>query len=752
MIKRNEWEVEESRLERISAIIEAQLKLKKEFAYNYQSSIIEMRRNMWEEVPHGPENFEEVNEMQQYLDKINQEESKHTFYTGQVKKLEKLLNKPYFARVDFQEDDEQLEEMYIGLSTVFDDDTKEIIIYDWRAPISSIFYDYELGKAKYQSIDAEIQGNITLKRQFGIENRILKYMFDSSIKIDDEILQKTLSDNASEKMKSIVVSIQKEQNKIIRDEKNNLLIVQGPAGSGKTSIALHRIAYLLYRYKDRDMESKNIMIFSPNEIFNDYISNVLPELGEENTQQITFYEFAKKTINQGYSLEHMTEHMEYLLTDYNNSIYRIKANSVEYKLSRNFLQLIEKYLKYIEEEIIKFHNIEYLGNIIATKEELEELFYNNYKRWPVVTRLEKIRERVWYLIKPLQKKRLEEIIKEMKFEVDFEHEIKSFSRLKRYEELKPILDDVNAMTSLDIISLYKDLFQNKNMLSKVSQGLSLPKDMDTISEMTLNDIENKSIAHEDIYPILYMTVKLEGAKDLSYIKHVVIDESQDYTVFQYEIFKRLFKNSNITILGDFNQSIHPFIRPVSNEGISSIFNAPVSAIMNLTKSYRSTEEIFDFCQSILLVKNSEIQTINRYGNKPKVTKASNDKDMIEKIERDIKDLEEGGAKSIAVICKTSKESSYVYDVLKENIPIGVITNENDRYKGGKIVIPSYLAKGLEFDAVLVYDASENSYSNENERGLFYTVCTRALHNLNIYYRDNISLFLANTHKDLYEEL
>lgn len=751
MEKRHEWEVEKSRLQVVSNIIEEQLKLKKELVYKYQSNIVDIKKTMWDEITYGPDDIDEATEIQQYFDRINEEETKHVFYTSQVKKLGKLLYKPYFARVDFQEAGEDVEEMYIGLSTLFDEETKDIIIYDWRAPISSIFYDYELGYAKYEGVDSEIEGNITLKRQFGIENKILKYMFDCSIKIDDEILQKTLSDNASEKMKNIVMSIQKEQNKIIRDDKNNLLVVQGPAGSGKTSIALHRIAYLLYRYRNRDMDSRNIIIFSPNEIFNDYISNVLPELGEDNMQQTTFYEFANEAISYEYVLENMTEHMEYLLTGYNDPSYEVKTNSVKFKLSSGFLEVVKKYLQYVEEQMIKFHSIEYLGNVIITKEELEELFYGNYKRWPVVKRLEKIRERIWYLIRPLQKKRLVEIEEKMKFEVNFEHEIKPFSRLKRFKELKPIIEDVNSMTSLDIISLYKILFQNKSILSKISQGLELPENMDIISEMTLSNIENKFISYEDIYSILYMMVKLEGSKDLSYIKHVVIDESQDYTIFQYEIFKSLFRNSNMTILGDFNQSIHPFTNPVNNEGISDVFRAPISAMMNLTKSYRSTKDIFDFCQAILSTRNSEIQPVNRSGNKPIMIKSSNDKDMIEKIKRDIKALEEGGAKSIAVICKTAKESSYVHDNLKEDIRVGAIINDKTKYKGGKIVIPSYLAKGLEFDAVLVYDASKDNYFNGNERGLFYTVCTRALHNLYIYFKDNMSPFLEGVNENLYEK-
>ncbi|MTI47398.1 MAG: helicase [Firmicutes bacterium] len=754
MIKKIVWQREERRLQIVCDEIEEQLKVKREDNDAYKENIVEIRRSMWDEAPHTAidfdgVNFEDVNTIQQHLENLRQEENKHLFFHKQIKILEKLLDKPYFARVDFQETGEEVEKIYIGLSTLFDDDTKDILIYDWRSPICSIFYDYELGPAKYNAVNDDVYGDIKLKRQFGISNRKIHYMFDSSIKIDDEILQRVLSQSSNDKMKNIIMTIQKEQNKIIRDDKNNLLIVQGAAGSGKTSIALHRIAYLMYKYRDKNIGSENIIIFSPNEIFNDYISEVLPELGEENSQQTTFYDYAKKSIGSNYKVESMMTQMEYLLNYKEDSEYSDKIKAIRYKTSKKFLNVINKYIRYIEEHLIEFHDIEYNDRILISKEELEDQFYNGFKMWPMAVRLRKIRERIWKILRPIQKTRLKEIEKEMKFKVDFEHEIKPFSRLKRMEEFRPIIHDVEDMTSIDIMDLYKKLFSNEGIFFKIIEEDGLEDYLINIKDITVTSLNNKFIPYEDIAPILLLKAELEGTLNLAHIRHVVIDESQDYTLFQYEIFKRLFKKSNLTVLGDISQSIHPYISPVSHKDIMETFNLKNTALMKLTKSYRSTKEIFDFSKGIL-TEETNIESIDRRGEKPKLTKVSSYKQMAKYISEDILNLEKQGAKSIAVICKTAKESERVYEMLGNIDDIRLINSEDTKYKSGKVVIPSYLAKGLEFDAVLVYDAGINSYGYEEERGLFYTICTRALHNLHLYCKGEPSSFIQQIDTELYE--
>jgi DNA helicase-2/ATP-dependent DNA helicase PcrA len=298
-LDKSDWDYEKSRLKKVYDEIENQLAERREGISGYRRDIVRLRRSMWENEAHNwlSGDMDAAANIKQYRDMLDSENRKYLQSRQILKQLEKMAQSPYFARVDFKEEGmEDVEQIYIGIASLFDRENNDILICDWRAPISSIFYDYELGFAKYPSHEGVIRGHISLKRQFRITRSHIDYMFDSSIKIDDEILQEILSKNVDDKMRTIVTTIQKEQNRIIRNEENDLLIVQGAAGSGKTSIALHRVAYLLYKYRDQKITAQNIVIFSPNQLFNDYISNVLPELGEENMQQTTFMEYSNSWI------------------------------------------------------------------------------------------------------------------------------------------------------------------------------------------------------------------------------------------------------------------------------------------------------------------------------------------------------------------------------------------------------------------------------------------------------------------------
>ncbi len=751
MISKSDWSYERARLEGICKKILAEIEEKEKTLGSYKEDIVDLRKTMWEDTPHIIRDSDDKFRIQQYIDEIKIQEHRHTFYFNQLRKLKRILDKPYFARIDFMEQYyEEPEKIYIGIASMFDKESSDILIYDWRAPISSIYYDYELGTAEYYCKEGTIKGDLSLKRQFSIKYSEIQYMLDSSIKIDDEVLQQILSKNTDDKMRNIVTSIQKEQNKIIRDEKHDLLIVQGAAGSGKTSIALHRVAYLLYKYRYKNINSKNIVIFSPNEVFNDYISNVLPELGEENMQQTTFYDYARRSISLEYKVEDMNDQMEYLLVNTDDLDYKHRVEFIKYKLSKDFISVLNNYIKYLEEERFKFDNIEYRGKIIFSKREIEELFYINYKHFPIMKRLNKIRERIFYYLRPLQKDRLQEIEKEMKFKVDFEHEIKPFSRLERYKEFKPTIDKINDMTSLDLYKVYSKLFEEVETHRKMLEGISLPENFERIKELTIKDIEDKKISYEDVAPILYLKGELEGVSFLSDINHVVLDEGQDYSAIQYEVFKQLFKGCGITILGDLNQSIHPFTNTEDYDFIVKTFNYPESVKLRLRKSYRSTKEIVEFSKTILN-DGEAIESINRSGEKPVVKRVADGKDTIKRILEDIKSLKIKKANSIAIICKTSKESYDVHNQLKNEIDVNLITKDDIKFKRGICVIPSYLAKGLEFDAVLIFDASKETYSKKAERKLFYTACTRALHNLYIYHQNDLSPFIAGINKELYLE-
>ncbi|MCK4257360.1 MAG: UvrD-helicase domain-containing protein [Halanaerobiales bacterium] len=743
VISKNEWKHEEERVSNVYEKVKEELNERKCEMDSFRRDVISIRKAMWENANHSIGNLEEAIDAKQYMDTIVIEESKHHITQQVVRKLERLILSPYFARIDFIEEDRaDPENIYIGISTFIDDETNEILIYDWRAPISSMLYDYELGFARYQAHIGEIEGTVSLKRQFKISKFHIDYMFDNSIKIDDDVLQKILSENVDDKMRSIVTTIQKEQNSIIRNEENDLLIVQGVAGSGKTSIALHRVAYLLYKYRDDKITANNIVIFSPNSLFNDYISNVLPELGEENMRQTTFLEFAESMIEPDWELEDMNEQIEYLLSSSDEDDYEARVNGIQYKTSHEFLQVIKKYITYLEGDGLHFRDIFHRGKLIISKEEIFKIFHNTYNNWPLIRRLNKIKRIMLSRLAPVRKERLEEIRIEVKQKKEYEFEVEARSRLIVYQEFKKIRDEIDELTRMDVYEVYANLFEDENLFKKFSEAKILSDQIDQICLHTLKMIKNKFISYEDLSAFIYLKGELEGLPTLIEIKHVVIDEAQDYTPIQYAIFKKKFSKSSFTLLGDLNQTIHPYIKTTDYERVTDIFKASRSVILNLYKSYRSTKDIVEFSRAIL-PDGESVQPIDRVGERPRIIEISPENETTDIIFQDINDLIDHGYQSMAIICKTADESLKVFNKLKDEIDVTLITKDDDEFNRGIVVIPSYLSKGLEFDAVLIYDASENKYCCENERNLFYTICTRALHKLYIYYKGEVSYFVPD---------
>lgn len=748
-----EWEFEKKRLHDVTAKIVKELNFHEENMDKLKKELVNFRKFMWNDMSHSStKSIEEKIEVTLYSKILKQKESAYSISTDLVKKLKKMFKSPYFARVDFLENGVAKQEMiYIGIGSFIDDESGEIVVYDWRAPISSILYDYEVGPAQYSANDYIIKGEILLKRQFKIVDSHIKYLFDSSIKIDDEILQQILSKSADNKMRNIVTSIQKEQNKIIRDEENDLLIVQGAAGSGKTSIALHRVAYLLYKYRDEQIFANNVIIFSPNDIFNDYISNVLPELGEENMQQTTFMEYAEKVLTEDLKIENINDHFEYLFSVDEDCEYQIRKAVIQYKSSYDYLQLIKNYISYLEQDVLNFNDIYFRGKIVIPKETIYRLFHESYKWLPMVKRLPKIKKRLFYLLKPIRKKRFEELQQEIKPKCAFQKEIKPRSRLMLYLEFKEVRKAIEEMITFNTYQAYLQLFLDIKLFKKLAAGTELPEDLDAICNYTIDQLKNNQIRYEDLAPYLYFKGKLEGIPNMSQIKHVVIDEAQDYSSIQYEIFYQLFNQNSLTILGDLNQTIHPLMETNTLEKIVEAFHSPNSAILKLAKSYRSTNEIVEFTKQIL-PNREKVQSIHRLGEKPVIIEVKEKDKFCELLSKDISTFLQQGFRSIAVICKTARESLEVHNHLKEQIDVTLITKDDEYFKYGVVVIPSYLAKGLEFDVVLIYEANCVNYHRENERNLFYTICTRALHKLSIYYTDLISPFIAEISSELYEKI
>ncbi len=745
------WDYENAHLKKIVEEIQKQLEKGNSAVENFKKEAVDLQKQMWEEVKLTPTDLfdlEGATQVWQYQTGILSQARNYKFSFDKVSRLERMLKSPYFGRIDFVEDGEgTAEQIYIGIHNLITANNREILVYDWRAPISGMFYDYEIGLSNYDCPAGSISGQMLLKRQYKIDRSKIIYMFDSSLSINDEMLREILGKSTDNRMKTIVTSIQREQNSVIRNVQDRILIVEGPAGSGKTSIALHRAAYLLYKYRDT-IKSENILVFSPNHVFEDYISNVLPELGEENIQQSTFADYFIKTIDAKYRIESMNEQMEYILSD---NVNIIRLGAIKFKASLQFLKLIKKYVQHLENGFnLEFKDLMYNGNLVISSDEIFQLFAKDYSYLPYAKRLEKLRQRLFYLLEQAEEERVRKLPGN-NAEEDDSATVKDKKAADRAVNLEYELqkNQILQMTHFDVYTLYLKLFNNFDSFLGTDNRKELEEleGLDNYCIYTISQLNREIINYEDLAPILFLKSTLDTVNDTKAIKHVIIDEAQDYTAMHYEIFKRVFAYANITVLGDINQSVNGYMNIGSFVNISEAFDEKGVQSITLSKSYRSSKEISDFCRQ-LLISPGNTEQLDRHGNKPRIVRIDKE-DLYYRLSEDIKTLKNMNYKLIAVICKTAAQCDALYKAIKPYVKVSLVSNKNEEYHEGVVIIPSYLAKGLEFDAVLVSSAEKEEYSAPEDRRLLYTVCTRALHELYLYYRDNLSEFIIDIETDCY---
>lgn len=732
----NEIKKEEAMyLEKTLSVIKTKLEIEEESLASKLGKVIASGREMWEESSHSSEDFDGIPEMNQYLSEVNTKTRTYASAEKSIDRYRRMLKSPYFGRFDFTEkgyDDE--EKIYVGLYNLMDEKSGDIYVYDWRAPVSSMFYRNELGKGSYKSPAGLIYGDISLKRQYKIEESKLKYFFDSSIKINDEILQEVLGRNSSAKMKNIVETIQKEQDLIIRDTENELLIVQGVAGSGKTSIALHRIAFLLYEGLSSKLSINNIIIISPNSVFSKYISDVLPELGEENVRQLTFDDLVKG--------EKRHDQIEKLIQLQGSEDFDLEFESIKFKGSHEFVKIIDRLLQYYERKLIPFKDVCYNGKTIETKEALKNIFLNNKINMPAARRLKRLENMILNKIQPLRKERLQFIEKVVeKTTENHTLEIKTFSRLIAIKEAEGLMKYIRSFTEIDHMNLYKMLFKDRSLFMKLAKGLKLPKHINKIISETNKKLNSGLISYEDAAALLYMEVKLRGNEEFGEIKQVVIDEAQDYYPIHYYIYKLLFKDARFTVLGDFNQTIEKSGDRNVYDYVEDILHKTKSVKLTLSKSYRSSIEINNFNQR-LLNNEQELISFERHESAPEVKYKQNLNELNKSICEDIAKFRDSGYKSIAIICKSEEEAKNIKSSLSASLDIKLLDDSSYEDRNSVLVMPAYLAKGLEFDVVLVYNVSKENYKSDFDKRLIYIACTRALHQLFLYYTGEKAGFIS----------
>ncbi len=589
------------------------------------------------------------------------------------------LKSPYFGAIDFDSNEEGFLSYKIGLKGIKDGST--IYVVDWRAPFSELYYNYDVGYGEYYTGLNIVTGNIKSKKQYKIENGKIIFCIESDIKIDDQILQEVLAKTASEKMKNIVSTIQKEQNAIIRKETSNNLIVQGVAGSGKTSIALHRIAYLLYKHR-KTLSSSSVLIISPNKFFSDYISNVLPELGEQNIAETVMDQILKEELSIKEKIETKSEQVERLLGDQ----FAIKI--CEIKNSMQFCEDIENFCNQYFDEIFNPTDIVYENFLICDKETLKDMFVNKYKNRPVYLKLNWIKDYVSF--------------KAQEFELKLNK-----STLDKF--FKPMFGQLN------INNVYNEFLKRYYNLSFV---------------------KSTKINFEDAISLLFIKQYIYGHTTFNKIQHLLIDEFQDYSPLNYKLINNMFPCVK-TILGDIGQDVSG-----TKTKILDNFNkldSRESELITLNKSYRSSYEITTFANKI--INRTNVAVVNRHGKNVQIVKYNNIEQKLNYIKRSVEELKNENFKTIGILTKSIKLAQELNDVLKDKLNYNYLTIDTTQFKDGVMLAPTFLVKGLEFDAVIVVDADDENFKTEIDKQALYVACTRAMHELRILYCGNLTKFI-----------
>ena len=568
--------------------------------------------------------------------------------------------------------------------------------------MASLFYHGSLGEASYTSPDGPIKCDIEGRRQIIVKKGELKGVFDSAIDVKDDILQMVLSNNSSDKLKDVIMTIQQEQDEIIRKERTSNIVVNGVAGSGKTTIALHRVAYLLYNYR-KELEDK-VLILGPNGIFMEYISQVLPSLGEVGVKQETFASFALKEMDSELYIMSFDKYLEKILSEDKEFI-----EDAKYKNSYEIIKDLDNLVKDMDKDYFHVEDVKYFGDLVISKEEIEEMFNKHYEYMPLFRRSEKIKriilskikdkrdEKVWELNEELRKEKEKLTPEELLIE---ENNLEFKRKLRIREIVKEVMDSRAKLDSWisreDVLDIYDRFNGNKK-------------------EYTINDLA----------PILYLAIKLEGKKATKDYRHVVIDEAQDYSPLQFKVVRELTGTKYFTVVGDVNQRLIKYSDLAPMMELGKIFDDVNLEIYNLNKSYRSTYEIMEYANKYL--DEDRIIPIVRHGKPVEEIEFHNNEELSESIIESLKEFSNEGLESIAIITRDKEELEKVYNLISNKVHLVKFDNEDVLYKGGNVIIPSYFAKGLEFDGVIIVD--NGSSKDENEDLIKYIMSTRALHRL-----------------------
>lgn len=691
--------------------------------------------------------------------------------------LVRARTKPYFARIDFQQKgSEKIDKVYIGKMSLSRAEDNIPLIVDWRSPIANVYYEGRIGEVSYKTETGVQEGEMSLKRQFTIEDGKLENILDIDITTTDTFLQASLDAHAEKKLKDIASTIQGEQNRVIRADMDRPLIVQGVAGSGKTTIALHRIAYFIYTYEET-FDPDNFMIIAPNRLFINYISEVLPELGVEQVKQTTFIDFMKEITGIKYKLINPDEKLISLIHSKDDESHKeneLTQWAAAFKGSLSFKDLIDGYVDDLAESFAPDEDFQLENHIFFTAEEIKRLFVNEYKHLPLYKRIGEIKKSLSNKLKRDKTQILKDMEAQYDRKIDHVRENEEESEERRLK-LVSLMDERdqklhsmhNAIKTLvnkyltkfpkqDLLHYYSEIITEEETMKRY---LKKPDDekIKYLCTYSKDLLAQKKIELEDLAPLAYLKHRIFGFDKKITVNNVVMDEAQDFSLFQFYALREILNTDMFTLLGDLSQGIHSY-RAIDNwnEVLEHVFTRGKSNYMTLEQSYRTTIEIMNLANEVIRqYENPNIvlaKPVIRHGKKPQIKSFNSSHELIGQLESQVQDLEKEGFKSIAIICKTTDECLKVKKYLDKNkkVKAHVLKGEDETYEAGVVIVPSYLAKGLEFDVVLIINFEEKYHNHPLDIKLLYVAMTRPMHRLYVLHMKDSMPLLEKIGSALYE--
>lgn len=649
-----------------------------------------------------------------------------------LRSLAKMKDTPYFARIDFQFEGGNCRPIYIGRATLMEKDSFQIHVYDWRAPISSVFYQFGVGPAHYEAPSGRISGEVRLKRQYEIRHGALVYFFDADAQVQDHFLRELLARPASSAMKSIVETIQRDQDAVIRDMERDLLMVQGAAGSGKTSVALHRVAYLMYRgLQNNRLSAQHILILAPNATFARYIGQVLPDLGEEQVQTEVLESLVAGMLPH-IRVQPRSAWIEGWLLCGDPGQREAMRAARAFKGSGAFVAMLDRLLYELPRRWIPYCDVDYDGQCVANGSLAKVSLCNSKRLVPLGVQLRMLERAIWRTIRERRPARMEKLLD---FAGRYPHhamERQAFARMLSIRESGVLLRQMRAFTRIDCLSLYRAAFADPAAFARLAQGLLPPEAMEGVRLATLRRLDDPALAYEDAAAVAYLEAKVYGHRAYAHIRQVVVDEAQDLDVLQATLLGLLFPGARFTILGDIHQSLTGQADASLYGQLPGILHRTNSALVTLDKSFRCTQEIWAFARHFL-PPDTPGACFSRSGEPPRIHAAKDEPALDALLVQTAADCQAKGCKTVAMICKTGRDAKRLYERLQGKADLRLIDDEAVSDIRGTCVLSLYMAKGLEFDAVLLCDADATHYREAGDRSLLYIGCTRALHRLHVLY-------------------